>query len=670
MSSSSSLYCQTGEVDPLGRIGFLDPTPFRVNGLGVREKDQTPRFLRKEPKGLHSIEPAAHPAVPLRGNAHRRASIPGSTYRDTWFTESITRTANPRVSEGGKSASGDSASGDSTCLAQLHYRTGLPAKDVDASLRTAVDRMQNAEGAVLLWFGEMKRRKLYKNLGFPSMKTYAIEVLGLSENMTHRFLRLTDLLEDLPETRDAIAWGELGWTHARELVKVASRETETFWIERAKATSRRTLERDVAEAKRLSKVNKRKPMGQADLTALCTPATSGRTTDPAPGARGGRQTHADGGAAGDDPGGSTTDFEGGATSDSSGGATKDASGGATTDADGGAAMDADSGVAKRTATNGQQGGAHHPLQDGGPVEGSSSTFGLVVPCETAGEAKRPMAADAPVTMPFLLTPLELAEYEGLVEALHKTGVIPSHAARGTILLMGLRALLESAKQVQASERETGGSIEGDHPSGTPRDHARTVVHPAPCGEAPEASTGSAGTRPGAIPKAGTGGAGMQTSAVSPEADVSTSKKGVQGSHQGSTGAEFLPRGKSGSHYRIVIFMCDTCGQAVVETNRGPKHLSRSELEKVMCDATIEDVNGHARQTIPPSIRRKVLKRDRYRCQMPGCTNTRFLEIHHRRARSKGGSDQPENLITLCSGCHQQVHQHGWDVNLLRKPNRD
>jgi 5-methylcytosine-specific restriction endonuclease McrA len=30
-------------------------------------------------------------------------------------------------------------------------------------------------------------------------------------------------------------------------------------------------------------------------------------------------------------------------------------------------------------------------------------------------------------------------------------------------------------------------------------------------------------------------------------------------------------------------------------------------------------------------------------------------IHHRKPRSRGGSDVPENLITLCGRCHTAVH---------------
>jgi len=43
----------------------------------------------------------------------------------------------------------------------------------------------------------------------------------------------------------------------------------------------------------------------------------------------------------------------------------------------------------------------------------------------------------------------------------------------------------------------------------------------------------------------------------------------------------------------------------------------------------------------------ILKRDRFRCQVPGCNCRRNLHIHHIIPRSHGGTDEPENLIVLC-----------------------
>jgi hypothetical protein len=49
----------------------------------------------------------------------------------------------------------------------------------------------------------------------------------------------------------------------------------------------------------------------------------------------------------------------------------------------------------------------------------------------------------------------------------------------------------------------------------------------------------------------------------------------------------------------------------------------------------------------------VVERDGYRCAVPGCSSRRNLHDHHVEFRSKGGSDAPENRVTLCAFHHQR-----------------
>jgi len=55
-----------------------------------------------------------------------------------------------------------------------------------------------------------------------------------------------------------------------------------------------------------------------------------------------------------------------------------------------------------------------------------------------------------------------------------------------------------------------------------------------------------------------------------------------------------------------------------------------------------------------SRREAVLHRDNYTCQICGKTHTR-LEVHHIIFRSHGGTDDENNLITLCEECHAAIH---------------
>lgn len=56
----------------------------------------------------------------------------------------------------------------------------------------------------------------------------------------------------------------------------------------------------------------------------------------------------------------------------------------------------------------------------------------------------------------------------------------------------------------------------------------------------------------------------------------------------------------------------------------------------------------------PQIRQQVLERDRYTCQGRECRGEyKVLDVHHKIPLSKGGTDDLENLITLCSPCHNK-----------------
>lgn len=53
------------------------------------------------------------------------------------------------------------------------------------------------------------------------------------------------------------------------------------------------------------------------------------------------------------------------------------------------------------------------------------------------------------------------------------------------------------------------------------------------------------------------------------------------------------------------------------------------------------------------IRKAVLRRDRFQCQ--GCGATLGLNVHHIVPVSRGGEDDPRNLISLCNDCHAAIH---------------
>ena len=68
------------------------------------------------------------------------------------------------------------------------------------------------------------------------------------------------------------------------------------------------------------------------------------------------------------------------------------------------------------------------------------------------------------------------------------------------------------------------------------------------------------------------------------------------------------------------------------------------------------------QRVDPSRRPaewKIFERDAWRCAAPGCSSRRRLEAHHIIFRSQNGSDDPENLITLCHAHHRRGIHEGY-----------
>ena len=61
-------------------------------------------------------------------------------------------------------------------------------------------------------------------------------------------------------------------------------------------------------------------------------------------------------------------------------------------------------------------------------------------------------------------------------------------------------------------------------------------------------------------------------------------------------------------------------------------------------------------------RRQILRRDGHQCAVPGCQNTLWLHIHHVIYFANGGLTVSENLITLCTKCHRNVHENRLQIS--------
>ena len=142
------------------------------------------------------------------------------------------------------------------------FQKNCPAAEADSRLKQAVGAMEKSEHAVVLWFGEILRRGLFRELGYSSIYQYATVELKWSKTRTGDFMRLARKLEELPAVKESVTSGELGYTKAREIIKVATPKTEESWVAEARYSTRRELARKVGRVRTKAR---RRNAGQGEL---------------------------------------------------------------------------------------------------------------------------------------------------------------------------------------------------------------------------------------------------------------------------------------------------------------------------------------------------------------------------------------------------------------------
>ncbi len=328
------------------------------------------------------------------------------------------------------------------------FRSGLGASQAHIALKKSVEIMNQGQHCAVLWFGEIMRRELYRELGYSTMRAYALEELEFSSTKAGDFMRLARKLEELPAVKEEMATGKIGYTVAREIATVADPANEQDWLKEAQEKPRRELIAQVKHAKDVAKQNQKSDPNQGELMPRPTPIVA--------------------------------------------------------------------------------------------------------------------ATPPSIRIGFELSAIQNARYEA---ALAKIG----HRGDKAQLLLDMVEALASDMDI-----------------------------------APRGATASA-------------------------------------------------------PHQIHIHHCHECGQKSVQTPQGETQLTETQYETACCDAEIHIPGKRNATAIPPRTRREVKTRDRYKCRRKGCQHTRHLHIHHIIPRADGGRNNIENLVTLCSACHDLWHERGGDL---------
>ena len=116
-----------------------------------------------------------------------------------------------------------------------------------------------------------------------------------------------------------------------------------------------------------------------------------------------------------------------------------------------------------------------------------------------------------------------------------------------------------------------------------------------------------------------------------------------------------------SNYQVALSECPTCKTVRQRAGGKPVVVSSAVAARAGCDSeSIGNVDAptpaRATQSIPPAVRRAVMARHGGCCAVPGCRLSAFVDVHHVKPRSEGGTHDPELLVPLCSNHHDLTHR--------------
>src|SRR5687768_16333239 len=126
-------------------------------------------------------------------------------------------------------------------LDEVAPRWGNEAREIDRELRAFAARRarEDCELGVLMRRGYLLC--VHELGGFGSFYEYAERLFGFMRRQTEERLRMAERLEELPHLHEAFANGELCFSAARELTRVATADNELAWIEAAHAKTAREI---------------------------------------------------------------------------------------------------------------------------------------------------------------------------------------------------------------------------------------------------------------------------------------------------------------------------------------------------------------------------------------------------------------------------------------------
>ena len=123
----------------------------------------------------------------------------------------------------------------------------LTNAEVDEKLESAVVLNMKTERLICCYLSAMRERGAFRDFGFSSIYDYADERFGFSSRKTRYLIYLGRRLDELPQLREALKEGKIGWCKARLIASRATAEDEVMWLDTALSLSVRELTRRIKD---------------------------------------------------------------------------------------------------------------------------------------------------------------------------------------------------------------------------------------------------------------------------------------------------------------------------------------------------------------------------------------------------------------------------------------
>ena len=120
---------------------------------------------------------------------------------------------------------------------------------VHNNFKTSVHQLRRNLLRSIYFLKTIREHRIHLALGYATIREYAAREAGLGPRQCSAFLALGRRLGRLPNVSAQLESGRLSWRQAEEISRIATRETETEWIEAAAGLTARQLERRVRAAR-------------------------------------------------------------------------------------------------------------------------------------------------------------------------------------------------------------------------------------------------------------------------------------------------------------------------------------------------------------------------------------------------------------------------------------